>query len=92
MHIAHKFPNAPLLGVGFSLGANVLTRYLGEEGEQSRVHSGCMLACVRVLSPHCLFAVIKGACVALGSRSKQLGVSSYGANFAKRSVNVISDF
>ncbi|KAL1972534.1 hypothetical protein VTN31DRAFT_6948 [Thermomyces dupontii] len=27
------FPNRPLFGLGFSLGANILTNYLGEEGE-----------------------------------------------------------
>ncbi|KAF9564656.1 AB-hydrolase YheT [Agrocybe pediades] len=45
LYIASQYPNAPLLGLGFSLGSNVLTRYLGEEGEQSRVHSACVLAC-----------------------------------------------
>ncbi|KAG6832398.1 hypothetical protein H0H92_002666 [Tricholoma furcatifolium] len=45
MHISHKYPNAPLIGLGFSLGANVMTRYLGEEGEHSRLSSGCALAC-----------------------------------------------
>ncbi|KAL2760778.1 hypothetical protein ACRALDRAFT_2039341 [Sodiomyces alcalophilus JCM 7366] len=28
-----KFPNRPLFGLGFSLGANMLTNYCGEEGE-----------------------------------------------------------
>ncbi|EOA88386.1 uncharacterized protein SETTUDRAFT_38442 [Exserohilum turcica Et28A] len=28
------FPNRPLYGVGFSLGANILTNYCGEEGEK----------------------------------------------------------
>ncbi|KDR81589.1 hypothetical protein GALMADRAFT_239633 [Galerina marginata CBS 339.88] len=45
MYIAHQYPDAPLLGLGFSLGSNVLTRYLGEEGTASRVHSACVLAC-----------------------------------------------
>ncbi|KAF8798005.1 AB-hydrolase YheT [Phlegmacium glaucopus] len=45
MYIAHRYPNAPLLGIGFSLGANVLTRYLGEEGAQTRISSACVLAC-----------------------------------------------
>ncbi|KAF8163282.1 AB-hydrolase YheT [Crassisporium funariophilum] len=45
MYVAHLYPNAPLLGLGFSLGANVMTRYLGEEGIQARVHSACSLAC-----------------------------------------------
>ncbi|KAF7304864.1 AB hydrolase-1 domain-containing protein [Mycena kentingensis (nom. inval.)] len=44
-YISNRYPRAPLLGIGFSLGANVLTRYLAEEGEQSRLSSGCALAC-----------------------------------------------
>lgn len=34
------------MGIGFSLGANVLTRYLAEEGDNSRFISGCVLGCV----------------------------------------------
>ncbi|KAJ7449786.1 Alpha/Beta hydrolase protein, partial [Mycena latifolia] len=45
VYISQKFPRALLLGLGFSLGANVLTRYLAQEGEQSRLSSGCALAC-----------------------------------------------
>ncbi|TFL07567.1 Alpha/Beta hydrolase protein [Pterulicium gracile] len=45
MYIAHTYPKAPLVGVGFSLGANVLIRYLGEEGTSSRLLTGCALAC-----------------------------------------------
>ena len=48
-YIAHLYPDALLLGVGFSLGANVLIRYLGEEREQSRIHAACALGCVRFL-------------------------------------------
>jgi len=43
--LSANFPKAPLLGIGFSLGANVLTRYLAEEGENSRLNSGCVLGC-----------------------------------------------
>lgn len=50
IYISSTFPNAPLHGLGFSLGANVLTRYLGEEGEMSRLRSGLALACVSFLS------------------------------------------
>lgn len=46
MFISSMYPKAPLLGIGFSLGANVLTRYLAQEGEQSRLTAGCALACV----------------------------------------------
>ncbi|KAI0374786.1 AB-hydrolase YheT [Pilatotrama ljubarskyi] len=45
MYIKKMYPKAPLIGVGFSLGANVLTRYLAEEGENSRLVAGCALAC-----------------------------------------------
>ncbi|RXW24113.1 hypothetical protein EST38_g1711 [Candolleomyces aberdarensis] len=44
-YIHHQFPKARLLGLGFSLGSNVLTRYLGEEGAQTRLQSVCALAC-----------------------------------------------
>ena len=39
------------MGIGYSLGANVLTRYLAEEGENSRLVSGCVLGCVRRYIP-----------------------------------------
>ncbi|THV06770.1 AB-hydrolase YheT [Dendrothele bispora CBS 962.96] len=45
IYISHKYPNAPLLGLGFSLGANIMTRYIAEEGEKSRLCAGCTLAC-----------------------------------------------
>jgi hypothetical protein len=53
MYIAQKFPKAPLLGLGFSLGSNVITRYLAEEGTQARLHAACALACVsfRMVTP-----------------------------------------
>jgi predicted alpha/beta-fold hydrolase len=33
LSLTHLFPNRPLYAVGFSLGANILTNYCGEEGE-----------------------------------------------------------
>jgi len=32
-YLTNVFPNRPLYAIGFSLGANILTNYLGEEGE-----------------------------------------------------------
>lgn len=46
MYISNLYPKAPLLGLGFSLGSNVMTRYIAEEGEKSRLVAGCALACV----------------------------------------------
>ncbi|KZT66449.1 AB-hydrolase YheT [Daedalea quercina L-15889] len=42
-YIRKKYPRAPLIGVGFSIGANILARYLAEEGEDSRMIAGCTL-------------------------------------------------
>ncbi|KAJ7494803.1 Alpha/Beta hydrolase protein [Mycena galericulata] len=45
MYLAFKCPRAPLLGLGFSIGANIMARYLAEEGSRSLLSSGCVLAC-----------------------------------------------
>ncbi|WP_199610348.1 hydrolase [Flocculibacter collagenilyticus] len=34
-HIRKHYPNSPLAAVGFSLGGNVLAKYLGEQGDKS---------------------------------------------------------
>ncbi|KAH7882559.1 AB-hydrolase YheT [Phlebopus sp. FC_14] len=44
-YISKQFPDAPLLGLSFSLGANLMTRYVAEEGEQCLLKSVCALAC-----------------------------------------------
>lgn len=31
--LREKFPNRPLFGIGYSLGGNIITNYIGEEGE-----------------------------------------------------------
>jgi predicted alpha/beta-fold hydrolase len=44
-YIRHKYPSAPLHGVGFSLGASVLTNYLGNSSSSSLLSSGLALGC-----------------------------------------------
>ncbi|KAJ2553601.1 hypothetical protein EV175_002885 [Coemansia sp. RSA 1933] len=44
-HIHACFPDAPLVGVGFSLGANLLTKYLGEQGEASLLAAAVAVCC-----------------------------------------------
>ncbi|KAG7089497.1 hypothetical protein E1B28_011177 [Marasmius oreades] len=44
IYLSYKFPRAQLHGLGFSLGANHVTRYIAEEGENSRLWSACALA------------------------------------------------
>lgn len=46
--IVNKYPRAPLLGMGFSMGANIMTRYVAEEGDRSRLSSAVVLSCVSV--------------------------------------------
>jgi predicted alpha/beta-fold hydrolase len=43
LYLSHLFPQAPLFGVGFSLGAAVMTRYLGEQGPNSLIEAACVL-------------------------------------------------
>ncbi|KAI9934105.1 hypothetical protein ASPWEDRAFT_105427 [Aspergillus wentii DTO 134E9] len=38
-----NFPNRPLFGIGFSLGANILTNYLGEEGEACQLKAAVLV-------------------------------------------------
>ena len=42
--LAARYPAAPLLGAGFSLGANVLLKYLGETGEASMIRAACAVS------------------------------------------------
>ncbi|GAB7354861.1 hypothetical protein MBLNU459_g5236t1 [Dothideomycetes sp. NU459] len=38
------FPNRPLFAVGYSLGANILTNYLGEEGEKCQLKAAVVVS------------------------------------------------
>ena len=49
LFITAKYPKAPLIGLGFSLGANIITKYLGEEEEKSLLRAAVVLACVSSL-------------------------------------------
>ncbi|PWY97742.1 alpha/beta-hydrolase [Testicularia cyperi] len=41
--ITKLYPNSPLVGIGFSLGANILGRYLGEEGDNTPLLGGVIV-------------------------------------------------
>ncbi|KAJ7475904.1 AB-hydrolase YheT [Mycena latifolia] len=45
IYITKLYPKAPLLGLGFSMGGNILVRYLAEEGANSRLSAACILGC-----------------------------------------------
>jgi predicted alpha/beta-fold hydrolase len=42
--VAARHPGVPLGAVGFSLGANVLLKYLGEQGDESRVRAAAAIS------------------------------------------------
>ncbi|BEI82219.1 hypothetical protein CcaverHIS002_0300870 [Cutaneotrichosporon cavernicola] len=44
-YLRNAFPQSALHGIGFSLGASVLARYLGERGEESLLSSGTVIGC-----------------------------------------------
>ncbi len=43
-HIQSHYPTAPLSAIGFSLGGNVLTKYLGEESHLSQLASAVVIS------------------------------------------------
>lgn len=43
--IRNRHPSSPLIGIGFSLGASVISRYLGEYGSSSILSAGVVLGC-----------------------------------------------
>lgn len=49
-----RFPKRPIMAMGFSLGANVLAHYLGEEGSNCPLHAAILLS-----SPHNMEACAK---------------------------------
>lgn len=44
-YVHHEHPKAPLLAVGTSIGANILVKYLGEEGENTPLAGGAAICC-----------------------------------------------
>lgn len=57
IYLSHRYPDAPLLGVGFSVGSNILAKYIGEEEDNSRLSAGCLLGCVSTQSISSLEAI-----------------------------------
>ena len=75
IYISHKYPHAPLLGLAFSLGANIMTRYLGEEGDRSRLSSALVVSCVSTLIHRWLLVDSAFPYIALGHGEKWLWVT-----------------
>lgn len=51
--LKQQFPDRPLLAVGFSLGGNVLAKYLGEQGSQCLLNGAAVVSAPYDLSASC---------------------------------------
>ncbi|KAJ3381209.1 hypothetical protein HDU84_005279 [Entophlyctis sp. JEL0112] len=70
-HIAEEFPLAPLVGIGFSLGANILVKAIGEDGPNCKLK-----ACVSVSNPYDLnlgLSVLHSTHIGIFEKSKSSG-------------------
>ncbi|KAJ2617584.1 hypothetical protein H4S08_000225 [Coemansia sp. RSA 1365] len=56
--ICTRMPKAPLVGIGFSLGANILTKYIGEEGAKCR-----FIAAASVCNPFDIDMTVRNMCL-----------------------------
>jgi len=43
-HLNENYSDSVLLSVGYSLGSNILTKYIGEEGENCKIHSAISIS------------------------------------------------
>ncbi|GAA6011575.1 hypothetical protein JCM11491_004693 [Sporobolomyces phaffii] len=73
--ISHFAPNAPLYGVGFSLGANQICKYAGEEGEASALKG--------VISLGAPFDFVKGNVALSSSWLRRIYSTAMGANLKR---------
>ncbi|WP_133408663.1 hydrolase [Parashewanella tropica] len=44
IYLKHKYPNSPLFAVGYSLGGNVLAKYLGEQQQHSMIERAVVIS------------------------------------------------
>ncbi|AOT06503.1 hydrolase [Pseudoalteromonas luteoviolacea] len=61
--LSERFPGRALFAVGFSLGGNVLAKYLGEKGQASRLAGAAVISAPYHLSSSC--QVIRKSCFKL---------------------------
>lgn len=59
-----RFPEAPLLAVGFSMGGLILTKFLGELGMGRWEAATGACACTRYVPHHCIMQLLP-PCAAL---------------------------
>tara|TARA_Y100000780_G_scaffold111607_1_gene100873 strand:+ start:4551 stop:5582 length:1032 start_codon:yes stop_codon:yes gene_type:complete len=52
-YLKSKFPKRPLFAIGFSLGGNVLAKYLGEQGSKSNLNGAAVVSAPFDLSSSC---------------------------------------
>ncbi|KAL1647993.1 hypothetical protein SLS58_002318 [Diplodia intermedia] len=71
--LREKFPNRPLFGIGFSLGANIMTNYLGEEGGNCQLKAA--VVCSNPWNLDVSSEVLKSTWIGLNVYQKAMGSS-----------------
>ncbi|KAF1814459.1 AB-hydrolase YheT [Eremomyces bilateralis CBS 781.70] len=74
--LRETFPNRPLFAVGFSLGANILTNYLGEEGDNSVIKAA--VVCSNPWNLDVSNHVLQNSFLGLNVYSKVMGTNMKG--------------
>jgi len=85
-HITAKFPRSPLLAAAYSMGANVLTKYLGEEKDNCK-----LLGAVCVSNPFDLNDISEKAKNCLRTRFYGKILTNDLQNYVKRHREVLKD-
>lgn len=62
-HLQHQYPGSPLAAVGFSLGGNVLAKYLGHSATNSGLIAAAVVSAPYLLAESCQVLMSKGAAI-----------------------------
>lgn len=60
--VQKRYPSSELLAAGWSLGGNILVRYLGEEGANSPISAAASLCNPLDLVTHCVTVICHTKC------------------------------
>ncbi|EWC44576.1 hypothetical protein DRE_06657 [Drechslerella stenobrocha 248] len=83
--LRQRFPNRPLMGLGFSLGANILANYLGEESSSCPLH-----AAVLISSPHDIDACAKIMLMSFTGRQYSIFMANNLKKLYERNFDMLS--
>lgn len=83
-HVHKLYPNSPLIGIGYSLGSNLLSKYLGEVGDDTPLMTGIGFA-----NPHDFHLISEYCDAPLVKYSYNRRLANNLVNFVKRHEEVL---